>query len=109
MKRTGMLLATSLVLYKRILIIQYRCESFQYLAILFFNSEYINPSYEDLPGVENDRKLLTEFLSDYQQIPIKNADNVLQELQSIIDEKKDEKFERVHFHFSGNYKWDGQE
>ena len=98
-------------MYNRILDfkIQTRCGSFQCLAILFFNHEYSNQSYEELPGVDKDRVELTELLSDYQQIPIKNADNVLQELQSIIDEKKDEKFERVHFHFSGNYKWDGQD
>ena len=83
---------------------------FQYLAILVFNQEYSNSSnYKELPGVEKDRVELTEFLSEYQQILIKNADNVLYELQSIIDEKKEEKFERVHFHFSGNYKWDGQD
>ena len=87
-----------------------RCESFQNLAILVFNQEYRNTSrFEELPGVEKDRVELTELLSEYQQILIKNADNVLHELQSIIDEKKDEKFERVHFHFSGNYKWDGQD
>ena len=80
-----------------------RCGSFQCLAILFFNHEYSNQSYEELPGVEKDRIELTELLSDYQQIPIKNADNVLQELQYIIEEKKEEIFERVHFHFSGNY------
>ena len=80
-----------------------QCESFQYLAILCFNSEYSSPSYEDLPGVERDRIELTELLSEYQQILIKNEGNVLQELQFIIEEKKEEKFERVHFHFSGNY------
>ena len=84
--------------------IQTRYESFQYLAILFFNQEYRNTSrYEKLPGVEKDRMELTELLSEYQQIPIKNADNVLQELQYIVEEKKEDKFERVHFHFSGNF------
>ena len=54
-----------------------------------------------MPGVENDRIEVTELLSEYQQIPIKNADNVLQELQCVIKEQKEKKFERVHFHFSG--------
>ena len=80
----------------------YSYELFQWLAILFFNQEYKNTSkYEELPGVENDRIKLTELLSEYHQIPIKNADNVLQELQCVIEEQKEEKFEKVHFHFSG--------
>ena len=84
--------------------IQTRYESFQYLAILFFNQEYRNTSrYEKLPGVEKDRMELTELLSEYQQIPIENADNVLEELKYRIEELKEEKFKRVHFHFSGKY------
>ena len=80
-------------------------ELFQCLAILFFNQEYKNTSrYEELAGVENDRIELSELLfssSEYHQIQIKNADNVLQELQCVIEEQKEEKFEKVHFHFSG--------
>ena len=74
------------------------------MAILFFNQEYRNTSrFEELPGVEKDRIELTELLSEYQQIVVKNADNVLEELQFHIEERKEEKFENVHFHFSGNY------
>ena len=50
-----------------------------------------------------DRVELTELLSEYQQIVIDNADNVLDELQYLITIQAKEKFERVHFHFSGNY------
>ena len=50
-----------------------------------------------------DRIELTELLSEYQQIPIENADNVLEELKYRTDELKEEKFKRVHFHFSGKY------
>ena len=74
----------------------------EYLAILFFNQDYRNTSrFEELPGVEKDRIELTELLSEYHQIPIKNADNVLQELQCVIKEQKEKIFERVHFHFTG--------
>ena len=76
-------------------------ELFQCLAILFFNHEYNTNKFEELPGVENDRIELTELLSGYHQIAIKNSDNVLQDLQYLIEEQKEEKFERVHFHFSG--------
>ena len=50
-----------------------------------------------------DRVELTELLSEYQQIPIDNADNVLNELRFLIMMRTKEKYERVHFHFSGNY------
>ena len=72
--------------------------------MLFFNQEYKNTNrYEELPGVEKDRIELTELLSEYEQIVVKNADNVLEELQYLIEDRKGEEFERVHFHFSGNY------
>ena len=54
-----------------------------------------------MPGVEKDRIELTELLSEYKQIVIKNVENVLEELQYLIKDRKGEKFERVHFHFTG--------
>ena len=73
------------------------------MAILFFNQDYKSWKFKNLPGVERDRVELTELLSEYEQIVIDNADNVLDELQFLISMRKKEKFERVHFHFSGNY------
>ena len=81
-------------------------QSFQHLAILFFNQEYRSSRYRDLPGVEKDRIELTGLLSEfseYHQIEVKNSENVLLDLQHHIEQQKEEKYERVHFHYSGIY------
>ena len=54
-----------------------------------------------LPGVENDRIEMTEILHKYKKEIVNNSDDVLGNLQYIIEEQKEEEFERVHFHFSG--------
>ena len=71
------------------------------LAILIFNWEY--NGRENLPGVRRDKEALEELLSTYTQVPVNNADNVLQELKYVVEDMKDQEFDRVHFHFSGDY------
>ena len=71
-----------------------------YLAILFFLKNY-NGSLYNLPGVEKDEKELKEVLKNYQQKVINSSRNVLDDLKEISEDCKQKKFERIHFHFSG--------
>ena len=61
---------------------------------------------DPLPGVEKDKEELVKLLSQYKHAlpngkPVSNSNNVLRDLQRIVSMKKEEEFERVHFHFSG--------
>ena len=67
-----------------------------------FNKDYNSGNVDDLPGVEKDETELTELLSEYRQEIVRNCDVVLEDLKAIVKEEKEEQFERVHFHFSGN-------
>ena len=58
---------------------------------------------KNLPGVEYDEKVLVELLSKYKQEKCHETNSVLEELRAIVEEYKERKFERVHFHFSGEY------
>ena len=61
---------------------------------------------DPLPGVEKDREELVKLLCRYKHAlpsgkPVTNSNDVLLDLQHIVSMKKEEEFERVHFHFSG--------
>ena len=76
----------------------------KYLAILFFNSDY--NSLSPLPGVKKDKTELMKLLYKYEHVlpngnPVINSSDVLQDLKDIIEKRKNEEYERVHFHFSG--------
>ena len=49
----------------------------------------------------HDEKELTEVLKNYQKKIIKNSEDVLKDLRKILEDLKQKKFERIHFHFSG--------
>ena len=57
----------------------------------------------DQKNVEYDEKVLVELLSKYKQEITHQTNSVLEELRAIVDDYKERKFERVHFHFSGEY------
>ena len=67
---------------------------------MFFNIHY--NSLDPLPGVEKDKSELMKLFYKYEHVlPIINSSNVLQDLKYILEKRKNEEFERVHFHFSG--------
>ena len=72
-----------------------------YLAILFFLKNYTVGPLHNLPGVEKDEKEQTEVLKTYQQKVINSSKNILNDLKEIVEDCKQKKFERIHFHFSG--------
>ena len=72
----------------------------QYLAILFFQKDY-ESFWDDLPGVEDDEKELTEVLKSYQKRVVWNSKDVLKDLRKNLKDFKQKKLERIHFHFSG--------
>ena len=76
------------------------CLPSQNLAILFFLNNY-NGSLQNLPGVENDKKELTEVLEQYTQKVFTSSRNVLDDIKDIVQGTKQKELERVHFHFSG--------
>ena len=51
----------------------------------------------------HDEKELTEVLKSYQKKNIKNSENILEDLKSVLQDCKQKEFERIHFHFSGRY------
>ena len=69
-------------------------------AHLFFFKDY-RGAQKNLPGVEYDENVLVELLSKYKQEIFHENNSVLEELRAIVDDYKERKFERVHFHFSG--------
>ena len=84
--------------------ILFKCFSYlfthQYLAILFFQKDY-KSFWDDLPGVEDDEKELTEVLKSYQKRVANNSEDVLKDLRKILQDNKQKEFKRIHFHFSG--------
>ena len=70
---------------------------------MFFNSNY--NSLRDLRGVEKDKTELMKLFYKYEHEPngkpFSNSSDVLQDLKYIVEKRKNEEFERVHFHFSG--------
>lgn len=71
------------------------------MAILFFLNNY-NGSLQNLPGVENDQKELTEILGkNYKKFVFNSSKNVLEDIKEIVEVTKQKELERVHFHFSG--------
>jgi len=78
-------------------------EKEKYLAILFFLKNY-NGGLRNLPGVGEDEEELTEVLKKYQKIVINSSKNILDDLKEILEDCKQKKFERIHFHFSGHGK-----
>ena len=70
------------------------------MAILFFLNNY-NSSLQNLPGVENDQKELTELLKQYEKKVFTSSRNVLDDIKDIVEGSKQKELERVHFHFSG--------
>ena len=72
----------------------------QYLAILFFQKDY-KSFWDDLPGVEDDEKELTEVLKSYQKRFANNSEDVLKDLRKILQDNKQKEFKRIHFHYSG--------
>ena len=72
----------------------------------FLNSCYFfltlpKGAFQNLPGVENDERELTEVLTKYKKEVFNNSKNVLEDLKECIEEHKQQEFERVHFHYSG--------
>ena len=67
---------------------------------MFFLKSY-NGALRNLPGVVNDEIELTELLKHYQKKVFNSSKNVLDDLQEILEDCKQKKFERIHFHFSG--------
>ena len=67
---------------------------------MFFNIHY--NSLDPLPGVEKDKTELMKLFYKYEHVlPIINSSDVLKDLKYIVEKRKNEEFERVHFHFSG--------
>ena len=71
----------------------------KYLSISIYNCKY--KRQPELPGVGRDKEKLMELLRNYVQVPLNNSDHVLDDLQYIVEERRGEEFERVHFHISG--------
>ena len=68
---------------------------------MFFNQNY--KRQPELPGVGRDKEKLIELMRNYVQVSTDDSGDILEDLQVIVEEKIGEEFERVHFHFSGNY------
>ena len=76
------------------------CLPSQNLAILFFLNNY-NGSLQNLPGVKNDERELSEVLKQYKKHVYNSSKNVLEDIKEIVEFTKQKELERVHFHFSG--------
>ena len=71
---------------------------------MFFHSDYYKSALDNLPGVVDDEKALTDVLKNYNKKIINNSTNVLKDLQQIVHDCEQKEFERIHFHFSGTYR-----
>ena len=49
----------------------------------------------------DDEKELKKVLKNYQQVVNNSSKNVLEDLRDIVQNCKQNEYERVHFHFSG--------